>query len=89
MLNFSISRVAFSSVATCYSTYTAIAVADTDRDGRDEVFSSSGYATDFFTRLPNTTLISAASEFDENWHAMMSGSAEPERPRASKLIAKI
>ncbi len=62
-LNFSISEVAVSSVVDCDRYFTIIAVADTDRDGRDEVFSSSAFGTHFFTRLPNTTLVSAASRF--------------------------
>jgi hypothetical protein len=61
-LNFSISEVAFSSVVAAMI-YTLIAVADTDNDGSDEVFSSSQFGTDFFTRLPNATLITAASRF--------------------------
>jgi hypothetical protein len=62
-LNFSISGVAFSSVVACDGPSTVIAVADTDHDGSDEVFSSSPIWYHFFTRLPNTTLVSAASRF--------------------------
>ena len=62
-LNFSISGVAFSSFVSCHDLSTIITVADTDHDGSNEVFSSSQSGTDFFTRLPNTTLVSAASRF--------------------------
>jgi hypothetical protein len=62
-LNFSISAVAFSSVVACSGNPIVLAVADTDRDGSDEVFSSSQISTDFFTRLPNTTLVSVLSRF--------------------------
>jgi hypothetical protein len=62
-LNFSISGVAFSSAVSCNGPLTVIAVADTDKDGSDEAFVSSTGATNFYTRLMNTTLIAVDTRF--------------------------
>lgn len=59
-LNFSISSIAFTSKVSCIPEGTAFAVTDVDNDDTDEVFSTSKNGTNFFTRLWNTTLVSAA-----------------------------
>jgi tRNA A-37 threonylcarbamoyl transferase component Bud32 len=59
--NFSISGVSFSSPVACELQFSLILVADTNRDGSDEVFFTTYSATRLFTRLSNATLVSANS----------------------------
>src|SRR3989338_1636763 len=62
-LNFSISSNVAAANIYCYNYATALAVSDSDHDGHDNLFVSSGYGTSFWSYLPNGTLVSAASSF--------------------------